>query len=775
LTRRRAKLSVRASRQLGDVVPKAVFIACAILGAASTSASLAQQPRSFGAVDDLFSRPQATRGAGDFRTHCATCHTPAQAAQLMFDRGGGRPVFDYFNAYRDLMPPQSAQRPTAQGYVDIMAYLARTAGARMGASDVVLRDQAWRAAMLPAGVKVEAAAQQPAAALAWTQWRGDLAATAYSPATQIDRSNVGNLEIAWRWSGANFGPSPESRNITTPLMTDGVLFATAGLTRNVVAIDAVSGETLWIWRPQESPVRFRNAPRKGAGRGVAWWSDGSDKRVLTVTPGFHLVALDARTGQPVEGFGDHGSIDLMQGLRGAPQQGLPDIGSQSPPLVVGDVVVVGPAHQVSMQPKSKANVKGDVRGYDVRTGKLLWTFHTIPERGEPGYETWAKGSAEYTGNAGVWAPMSADLEAGAIFLPIESATGDQYGGGRKGANLYSSSLVSLDAKTGKLRWAQQLIHHDIWDWDTPAAPILADVWQGGETRKIVAQITKQAFVYVFDRNTGKPVWPIREVRIPKSDLAGEQAHPTQPMPTRPKAFDRQGASVDDLIDFTPELRAEAVEAVKPYRLGAFFAPPSLAGAKDGTLGTLGLPSAVGGGNWEGGAFDPETGLLYVPSMTQFALMAVRPAPEGSDAGYIGGAGPGPTVRGLPLVKPPYGRITAIDLNSGDHKWMIANGDTPPAIASNPALAGVSLPRTGVPTRAGLLATRTLLFAGEGEGGAPVLRAHDKATGEILAEIALPGAQTGLPMTYVWSGKQYVALAVSNRGQPAEIVALALPD
>jgi quinoprotein glucose dehydrogenase len=722
-----------------------------------------------------FSRGQIARGRELFSAHCATCHSERQAANLMADRGAGQTLGEYHARLSQIMPPLSTVKPSPQGYLDIIAFLSSQIQNSPGQSEALVADTDWRGAPVPRTAVAAIAIPPQVKAIEWTAYRGDTRGLGYSSADLINKSNVANLRVVWRWSGANFGPQPEVRNITTPLMVDGVLYATAGNARNVVAIDAATGETLWMWRPQEDPARLENAPRKGAGRGVSYWSDGKAKRIFTVTPGFHLWALDAKTGRPVSTFGTGGVIDLMKGLRGAPKHGIPDIGSQSPPLVLGNVVVVGPAHAISFRPKTGANVKGDVRGFDARTGKLLWTFHTIPQAGEPGYETWAKGTAEKTGNGGVWAPISADPETGAIFLPVEAGTSDLYGGARPGANAHTSSLVSLDARTGKIRWERQLVHHDIWDFDVPATPILADIPMPGGVRKAVLQITKQAFVFAFDRNTGEPLWPIEERPVPKSDVPGEQAWPTQPYPTLPKPFDRQGITTDDLLDLTPALRAAAIEAVKPWRLPELYTPPSLANAPDGTRGMLRLPHSLGGGNWEGGAYDPETGMLYVGSMTQVQAISLSPQPAGSDVAYGSGGGGAPNVRGLPVIKPPWGRITAIDMKTGQQAWMIANADTPKNVMENPALQGVTIPRTGIASRAGLLATRTLLFAGEGDGGSPVFRAHDKATGEILATIALPGSQTGLPMTYVWGGRQYVVMAVSDGRSAAEIVALALPD
>jgi glucose dehydrogenase len=746
----------------------------AVICGALAMAGIATAQPTLGSLDGAFSSVQAARGGQIFAGQCAACHTPADAAQKMFERGSGMSLEAYHTRLGQLMPPQTETRPSSQGYLDIIAYLARTAGAATGARTAEVAQTSWRGLTLPTGGTLIPKAAM-AASLDWRAWRGDLAGTGYSPADQINAANVAKLEVAWRWTGANFGPSPEARNITTPLMVGGVLFATAGNKRDVVAIDAATGETLWLWRPQDDPARFANAPRKGAGRGVAYWSDGKAARVFTVTPGFNLAALDARTGRAIAGFGRDGIVDLMRGLRGLPRQGLPDIGSQSPPLVVGDVVVVGPAHSVGLRPKSRENVKGDVRGFDVRTGKLLWTFHTIPVRGEPGYDTWAAGSAEYTGNGGVWAPMAADARTGAIFVPVESGTSDLYGGARAGSNLNTSSLVSLDGRTGKVRWKQQLVHHDIWDWDIPAMPVLADVPAPGGVRHVVVQVTKQALLFVFDRDTGQPIWPIVEVPVAQSDVPGEKTWPTQPRPSRPAPFDRLGFSTDDLIDFTPQLRAEALAAIKPYRLGGYMAPPSLADAPDGTKGTLAVPGFDGGGLWQGGVYDPESGLFYVGSPTKPMVLAMTKAPAGSDLGFVSQSVRTPTVRGLPILKPPWGRITAVDLKSGDHAWMIANADTPRDVAANPALKGLNLPRTGAPTHSGLLVTKTLLFAGEGDGGSPVFRAHDKATGRILAQIALPASQTGLPMTYVWKGRQFIVMAVGDGQNASEIIALALPD
>jgi len=610
----------------------------------------------------------------------------------------------------------------------------------------------------------------------WPDYHGGKSAQRYSPLDQINADNVDDLEIAWRFSTANFGPSVDFNNPSTPLEIGGILYVNIGSTRNVAALDASNGQVLWLWRPQEGD-RYDEAPRKGAGRGVSYWTDGDTTRVIDVTPGYQLVSLDAKTGLPDPNFGENGIVDLFVGLRNAddPRFAYPDIGLSAPPFVMNDVIVVGAAHRTGGRPRSKSNVKGDVRGFDVRTGELLWTFHTIPERGEVGFESWLDSGIEFTGNAGVWAPLSGDAEMGLVYLPVEDPTGDYFGGDRPGDNLFSSSIVALDIKTGERRWHFQQIHHDIWDWDVPAAPVLADLPNG---RKVLMSVTKQSFVYTYDRETGVPIWPIVETPVPAGDVPGEWYSSTQPYPTMPAPFDRQGFSEDDLIDFTPELRALAIDAVQDFRLSpSLYSPPSLAEAPDGTRGLLSLPSSTGGANWEGSAIDPETGILYVPSRTVVQALALGKNPD-SDLDLSQGFGVRvPRIQGLDLVKPPYGRITAIDMNSGEHLWWVANADTPERIANHPLLAGIDLPPTGVPTRSGILLTKTLLFVAEGNGSAdagPTMRAFNKETGDIVAEMELPANQIGLPFTYEHEGKQYLAMFVGGSGYPAELVTYTLP-
>lgn len=709
-------------------------------------------------------------GSDVFGIHCARCHAPVEIQRRVSTDWAGRSAEQLLERIRQTMPGEAPGSLDDADYLATLEYMLDLA--QIDRPGGTLRSGQLASITLDAtDHSVSAIADVP-----WRNFGGELGAQRYSPLEQINASNAGNLEVVWHWDAGNFGPRPEMRNVSMPIMHEGKIFMGAGATRNVVAIDGATGQTLWMWRPDEGE-RYLQAARKDSGKGVSYWlgADGR-RRVITVTPGYYLVSLNAETGLPDPEFGAGGWVDLTVGLRRAAGREL-DVGLTSPPLVVGDVIVVGSAHAVSFRPPSKANVKGDVRGYDANTGEQLWTYHTIPGKGEPGYETWLNGSAEYTGNAGVWAPMSADAELGMVYLPVESATGDQYGGDRHGANLFANSLVALDVHTGEMRWYHQLIHHDIWDWDTPTAPILVDMPDG---RRLVAQVTKQSFTYVYDRLTGEPVWPIEERPVPQTDVPGEWTSPSQPFPTMPVPFDRQGVTEDDLIDFTPEIRAEVQKLLTRYRIGPLFTPPSLVDAADGTIGTFSLPFATGGANWEGSAYDPETGLLYVPSVTAIAVMALSHEPDASDIRYISAPGRPPKIFDLPIAKPPWGRITAIDLNSGEHVWMIANGDTPQSVQDNPVLTGVDLPRTGKPTRAGIVVTKSLLFAGEGVGpaamrGDPVFRAHDKTTGEILAEIELPATQASPPSTYMLNGRQYIVMTVADGKSPSGLVALALPQ
>jgi len=614
----------------------------------------------------------------------------------------------------------------------------------------------------------------------WRFYGGDSGTTKYSALDQINRDNVKDLKVAWRWSAGNFGPAPETRYEATPLMIGGVLYTTAGYRRAVAAIDAATGETLWTWRMDEGK-RGLNAPRRNAGRGVAYWADGTQERIFVITPGYQLVALDAKTGIPRADFGNKGVVDLKEGLDRKVDPVEAAIGASSPPIVSQGVVIVGAALQSGQRPRSKVNAPGHIRGYDARTGKRLWIFHTIPQPGEFGQETWEGDSWAYTGNTGAWAPLSVDEELGRVYVPVETPTNDYYGGHRLGNNLFADSLVCLDVKTGKRVWHYQLTHHEIWDYDPPSGPILTDITVGGRRIKAVVQLTKQGFAFVFDRVTGQPVWPIEERPVPQSDLPGERTSPTQPFPTRPAPFELQGLTRNDLIDFTPELRAEAEQIVAQYRIGPLYTPPSLAKNADGTKGTIQIPGSTGGANWESGAVDAETGILYVASITLPSLKALAPNPN-SDMNFVNTpTGPefkGP--QGLPLTRPPWSRITAIDLNTGDHAWMVPHGETSADVKNHPALKGVTLPNTGRILRGAPMVTRSLLFVapmiqGRYSDGEPVLQAFDKRTGNRIAAIPLPAFPTGVPMTYMLNDKQYIVVPVAGPNHPPELVALSFPQ
>lgn len=620
-----------------------------------------------------------------------------------------------------------------------------------------------------------AAAQHGAGAGEWRVYGGDTGSTKYAALDQINRDNVKELKIAWRWKTDNFGPDPEYWYEPTPLMIHGALYVTAGFRRDVAAINAATGETLWVYRMDEGE-RGLHAPRRNSGRGVAYWTDGIQECIFVITPGFHLVALDAKTGIPRPEFGDHGVVDLKEGLDRTVDLVKASIGSSSPPIVSHDVVVVGAALESGTSPLSKENAPGHIRGYDARTGKRLWIFHTIPQKGEFGNDSWESDSWRYTGNTGAWAPLSADEELGYVYVPVETPTGDYYGGHRPGNNLFANSLVCLDIKTGKRIWHYQLSHHDIWDYDLPAPPILADITVGGKPVKAAVQLTKQAFAFVFDRVTGKPVWPIEERPVLQTDVPGEKTSPTQPFPTRPAPFDLQGFTEKDLIDFTPELRAEAVKIASQYRLGPLYAPPSRKESADGTKGIITAPGPDGGADWNSGAVDAETGILYVTSSTAPNIRAMIHNSKsdmnfGSDAGALKGP------QGLPLFKPPWGRITAIDLNTGENVWMVPNGDTPEEVKNHPALKGLDIPRTGKDIRGGILVTKTLLFVGASRRlyGEPILQAFDKRTGSRIATIELPALATGVPMTYMMNGKQFIVVAIGAAKHPGELVALSLPS
>jgi quinoprotein glucose dehydrogenase len=677
----------------------------------------------------------------------------------------------------------------------------------------------------------------------WTTYGGDLASTRYSPLDQINKDNFNKLEVAWRFKTDALGPRPEFNFQGTPLMVDGIVYSTAGTRRAVVALDAATGEMLWMHSENEGK-RGEAAPRQLSGRGLSYWpgSNGERPRIVYVTPGYQLISLDAKTGVPVAGFGKSGIVDLKEEDDQPIDLEKGEMGLHAVPMVAKDVIVVGAAHLPGGAPKSRIHEKGFIRGYDAKTGKRLWIFHTIPLAGEFGNDTWEKDSWSYTGNAGVWANMTVDEETDTVFLPVELPTGDYYGGHRPGNGLFGESVVAVDLKTGKRKWHYQLVHHGIWDMDIPCAPILMDLVVDGRPIKAIGQPTKQGWIYTFDRNTGKPVWPIEERPVEKGTVPGEWYAPTQPFVTKPPAFERQGVATDDLIDFTPALHEEAIKVAARYKIGPIFTPPVVS-TWPGPLGTIMLPNATGGANWQGGAFDPETKMFYIftntaptvlglvkpdstksdfdwiqgtardPNAVPSAAAGGRGAPAAnastggggrggpglSDAGSPlpaqagggrGGAagggggeggGGGPSVQGLPLIKPPYGRITALDMNKGTLAWQIAHGDTPDNIKNHAALKGVTIPRTGRQGRIGVLVTKTLVIAGEGgfatqpngQRGA-LLRAYDKATGADAGAVYMPAPQTGSPMTYFYNGKQYLVLAISGAGHSGELVAFKVP-
>jgi quinoprotein glucose dehydrogenase len=661
-----------------------------------------------------------------------------------------------------------------------------------------------------------AVAQTAAKDVEWPTYTADLAGSRYRPLDQINASNFNQLEVAWRFKTDAIGNRPEFKLEGTPLEVGGVVYATAGSRRGVIALDAATGELMWVHSEREG-ARGAAAPRPLSGRGLCYWSKGSEQRILYVTPGYRLVALDARTGQPIPGFGTNGAVDLKQDFD---QDIYPDLvtgeaGLHAAPVIAGDTIIVGSAFREGFTPARKANTKGYVRAYDVRTGKRLWTFHTIPKKGEFGYETWLNGSAETTGNTAVWTQITVDEALNTAYLAVESPTSDFYGGHRPGNGLYGNSLVAVDLTTGARKWHFQVIHHEIWDYDNSSAPLLMDITVKGKPIKAVALPSKQGFLYVFDRVTGKPVWPMPETKVPKGDVPGEWYSPTQPIPSKPRAYARNGVAIDDLIDFTPALRQKALDLVKNYKLGPVYTPPVVS-QQPGPLGLLSY-SAQGGTNWPGGSFDPETHTAYIYACNAcLGAYGLQPAPAGmSDLSWVvgvagqpvtmikgpgegvgadappppktapapGGGGGRLTIEGLPLLKPPYSTISAINLDSGDIVWQIPAGETPDFVRNHPALKGLDIPRTGQSGyQIGTLVTKSLVIAGDGivtttkdHPRGAMLRAYDKATGKEVGAVWMPAPQSGSPMTYSLGGKQYLVVAVSGGAYSGEYIAYALPS
>ena len=671
----------------------------------------------------------------------------------------------------------------------------------------------------------------------WPMYFADPSGSRYSPQDQINPSNFSKLELAWHFKTDAMGAHPEYKLEGTPIEVNGTVYTTAGSRRAVVALDAKTGELKWVYSINEG-IRAAISPRQLSGRGVSYWTDGNgDDRILDVTTGYRLVELNAKTGRPVESFGDHGVIDMKVGAyTGVPgQPGVykqidlvtGEIGLHTTPTVVGDTVIVGSSMKEGFQPTTQNNTKGIVRAWDVKTGKLNWTFHDIPQKGEFGYDSWEKGSADYNGNAGVWTGITADPVLGNVYLPIEDATNDVYGGSRLGNDLYADSLVCIDLQTGKMKWYYQFVHHPIWNYDITSPPLLVDITVDGKPVKAVAVPSKQAWLYVFDRVTGKPIWPIVERPVPQSDTPGEKTSKTQPFVTKPAPYARNSFDQNDLIDFTPDLRAKALDVLKQYKVGPMYTAPVL-GKIGGPYKTLSLNNASGGTNWPGGGFDPETQTVFVPAINGgIVTRGLVVPPEGySDARYLEGEagqvfsvalGPGfgsasdapkvgadaaklnailskinppkpakpParfTVDGLPLLKPPYGTLTAINLNTGDFRWQVPHGDTPDEIKNNPALKGITLPKTGQAGNVGLAVTHSLVVSGDpqystspGHPRGAMLRGYDKMTGQQAGEIWLPAPQSGSPMTYSYDGRQYIMVAVSGGNYSGDYLAFALPN
>jgi quinoprotein glucose dehydrogenase len=664
-------------------------------------------------------------------------------------------------------------------------------------------------------------------------YTADLKGSKYSPLDQINADNFDKLEVAWRFKTDNLGPRPENKLEGTPIMVNGMLYMTAGTRRAVVALDAKTGEEKWVYSLDEGK-RAARSPRSLSGRGVSYWTDGKgDDRVVFVTIGYRLVELNAHTGQPVPGFGKAGMVDLKEGVVYGKDKQIDldagEIGLHSTPTVVNDTIIVGSSMAEGLGYRFSTNSKGLVRAFDAKTGKQVWRFNTIPYPGQPGNETWENGSWEWTGNTGVWTQISVDPELGLVYLPVESPTIDTYGGNRPGNDLYAESLVAVDLKTGAHKWHFQLVHHPIWDHDISSAPLLIDATIDGKPRKLVAQPTKQSYLYVFDRITGKPVWPMPEMPVPQSDVPGEKSAKTQPIPSKPESYTRAFLKPEDVIDFTPELHKQALENLKAYRWEQTpFVPPTMDGKE--WKGAINMGNTVGGINWPGASFDPETGIFYgqannssvtTENISEQYLATVNPQnqaanrqaiweaepngrppagpgmarPEGAGRGGApggpGGAGAGgggrgrgglnTGLQGLPIAKPPYGVITAIDLNTGDVKFRVPHGDTPDNVRNSPALKGMDIPKTGQSGSVGLFVTKTLVVVGDptvtsppGRPRGAMLRAYDKVNGKEVGAVWMPAAQSGSPMTYMAGGKQYIVVAVSGGAYTGEYIAYALP-
>jgi quinoprotein glucose dehydrogenase len=671
----------------------------------------------------------------------------------------------------------------------------------------------------------------------WPDYSGDLRGWRYSPLDQINASNFNRLQVAWRFKTDNLGPRPEYKLEGTPVMVKGMLYTTGGTRRSVVSLDGRTGEVNWVHSLREGR-RAAVSPRQLSGRGVSYWTDGKgDERVIYVTTGYRLVELDAKTGSLIQSFATGGVLDLKVGVHKGVNQQIDlesgEIGIHSTPAVVGDIIIVGSSFREGATVSTHNNTKGLVRAFDVRTGKQLWRFNTIPAPGEFGSETWENDSWAVNGNVGVWTQISVDEELGLVYLPVETPTSDHYGGHRPGNNLFAESLVCVDLKTGKRKWHFQLVHHPLWNLDMSSAPLLADITVNGRAIKAIAVPSKQNYLYVFDRVSGQPVWPIEERPVPQGDVPGEKYSATQPIPTRPPAYARNFVNIpDDVIDFTPELRAQGLKQLSRYKAGPLFNPPIL-GNVNGLLGSLAIGNLGGGTNWPGGGYDPETHIAFLPASnagvnshslvtppTGFsdiryvrgvagqpfqevfgpgdccaadspravamaesaAKAAASPAPAAAEPTPPAGSNPGGlTVQGLPILKPPYGVLSAINVDRGDLLWQVPHGDTPDAIRNHPALKGLTIAKTGQNGAVGLLVTKTLVIMGDPQfnttprGRGAMLRAYDKMTGAEVGAVFIPAPQSGSPMTYSVDGRQYIVVAVSGGNYSGEYLAFRLPN
>ncbi|HJR35333.1 MAG TPA: PQQ-binding-like beta-propeller repeat protein [Gemmatimonadales bacterium] len=685
----------------------------------------------------------------------------------------------------------------------------------------------------------------------WRVWGADLWSSRYSPLDQINATNFDSLKIAWQWNAGAFGSDEYYR--TTPLYANGRLFTVATTRRVALALDPATGETLWMWRLDEG-IRWQKAARQFAGRGLAYWTDGRDERVVVVTPGYHMASVDAKTGIPDPKFGKNGVVDLMEGLglplvplavddtgslivsdAAPPRRARPgetwnpvtrtgadgtigidpavgQISNSSPAIIVNDVIVVGNSSIHGYYPIRVRNLPSFIRGFDVRTGKQLWKFNLVPQPGEFGAETWKNGSTigtEGVGKNDAWATYSADAELGLVYIPVGMPLMDEYGGHRPGDNLFGNSIVALDVKTGKRKWHFQMVHHDIWNYDTPMAPNLLDVSVDGRPRKILAQTTKQGWMYVFDRATGEPIWPIVETPVLQSDVPGEQTAPTQPIPSRPAPYAQQGLKEEDLIDYTPAIKDSALKLAKRCRMGPYFIPAVLTDGStpSGYKCAWYNPGASGGVNIDGGAAtDPETGMMYVAALSGLSTIRLQKDPcsefryssPRDNCGLLGALPPPPGYQppterggsfearsamtqlgGVSILKPkPLGGITAYDMKTGDKRWWTSNGGRAPVTSKDPLFAGVELPPAGSRGQAQVITTKSLLIYGTGRSGGipdakPMLYAVDKATGRQVGAVEIPSRTTAVPMTFMHQGKQYVVFA-TGAGASTSLVALRLP-